>query len=313
MKRGTSGINALLAIDKPVGLSSHDVVGRVRRILGERRVGHAGTLDPSATGVLIIGVGQATRLLGLLTLERKSYLASIRFGMSTTTDDAEGDPISCVPVPNRVRDEEHARERLSALVGESMQVPPQFSAISVDGRRAYATARSGGHVQLDARPITVHSAQLVSIIPDEQPLWICSFDVSKGTYIRSIARDLGEEEGCGAHLAGLRRTSSGSIGIDRAFTLEELEASADGLERILLDPVAVLGYPVYVPDAEGIEHARVGRAIPLDESSATLVEGARCCLVHDGMLIGVWRRSGGSLVSEANFPEGILGANGYRK
>ena len=313
MKRGTSGINALLAIDKPGGMTSHDVVGRVRRILGERRVGHAGTLDPAATGLLIVGVGQATRLLGMLTLDRKSYIASIRFGASTTTDDAEGETIAVSPVPARLSDSEYASKRLADLVGDSMQVPPQYSAISVDGKRAYASARKGERVELDARPITVHSAELLGIIAEPQPIWLCSFDVSKGTYIRSIARDLGIEEGCGAYLTDLRRTSSGNVGIESAVSLEDLASGNGDADVFMLDPVEVLGLPVFVPDARGLDAAKVGRSIPVDDRSESIEDGGRFCLSHDGKLIGVWKRTGELLVSEANFPEGILGVGSSGK
>ena len=151
VKRIPSDINLLFAVDKPLGCTSHDVVSRVRRALGVRRVGHAGTLDPLATGVMVLGVGQATRLLGMLTLDRKSYIASISFGSETNTDDAEGEVTSVGPVALELKDEAYARQVLASFVGPQMQVPPAFSAISVNGVRAYKRARAGESVELPAR------------------------------------------------------------------------------------------------------------------------------------------------------------------
>ena len=188
MRRGTSGINALIAVDKPLGMTSHDVVARVRRSLAERRVGHAGTLDPDASGVLVVGVGQGTRLMGLLTSERKGYVGLVVFGSETETDDAEGKVTRTAEVPDWAWDEHAVRERLAAIEGPCMQVPPAYSAISVNGVRSYARARAGETVELDARPVTVHSASLAAIQDvDGHPGWLCAFEVSKGCYIRAIA------------------------------------------------------------------------------------------------------------------------------
>ena len=142
-RRTPSQLNMLLAVDKPVGCTSHDVVSQCRRALHERRVGHAGTLDPMASGVMVVGVGQATRLLGMLTLDTKSYVADISFGVETNTDDAEGEAVRTVPVAPELHDLAYAREQLAAMLGPQMQVPPAFSAISVNGVRAYKSAREG--------------------------------------------------------------------------------------------------------------------------------------------------------------------------
>ena len=147
-RRTPSQLNMLLAVDKPVGCTSHDVVSQCRRALHERRVGHAGTLDPMASGVMVVGVGQATRLLGMLTLDTKSYVADISFGVETNTDDAEGEAVRTVPIAADLRDPAYARERLCAMLGPQMQVPPAFSAISVNGVRAYKAAREGNAVEL---------------------------------------------------------------------------------------------------------------------------------------------------------------------
>ena len=143
-RRTPSQLNMLLAVDKPVGCTSHDVVSQCRRALHERRVGHAGTLDPLASGVMVVGVGQATRLLGMLTLDTKNYVADISFGSETNTDDAEGEAVRTVAVADELRDPAYARERLAAMLGPQMQVPPAFSAISVNGVRAYKSAQCGG-------------------------------------------------------------------------------------------------------------------------------------------------------------------------
>ena len=181
-RRTPSQLNMLLAVDKPVGCTSHDVVSQCRRALHERRVGHAGTLDPMASGVMVVGVGQATRLLGMLTLDTKSYVADISFGVETNTDDAEGEPIAA-----DLRDPAYARERLCAMLGPQMQVPPAFSAISVNGVRAYKAAREGNAVELPPRPVEVYSADLIAVSGEgDACVWTAAFSVSKGTYIRAL-------------------------------------------------------------------------------------------------------------------------------
>ena len=206
-KRKPSELNLLLAVDKPVGITSHDVVSQVRRALNERRVGHAGTLDPLASGVMIVGVGQATRLLG-----RMRYLARIMFGCETTTDDAEGEPTRMADVSDDVLSPLFAKGVLREFVGEQEQVPPAYSAISVDGVRSYKRARAGEDVELPARTIEVYAADLVAVDEvDGRAVWTASFDVSKGTYIRSLARDIGRAAGSAAHVADLRRTASGPV------------------------------------------------------------------------------------------------------
>ena len=206
-KRKPSELNLLLAVDKPVGITSHDVVSKVRRALGERRVGHAGTLDPLASGVMIVGVGQATRLLGRVTLDRKRYLARITFGAETTTDDAEGEVTRTAPATDDLSSRLFASSILKDFLGEQEQVPPAYSAISIDGVRSYKRARAGEDVDLPARTIEVYAADLVAIDEvDGHVVWTASFDVSKGTYIRSLARDIGRAAGNAAHISDLRRS-----------------------------------------------------------------------------------------------------------
>lgn len=313
MRRGTSGINALIAIDKPCGMTSHDVVSRVRRAVGERRVGHAGTLDPDASGVLVVGIGQGTRLMGLLTAERKGYLGLVRLGAETDTDDAAGTVVRTAEVPAWAADDARVREALAGIVGEQMQVPPAYSAISVGGVRSYARARAGEEVVLEPRPVTIHDAQLLGIQEDAQTgeiAWVCAFDVSKGCYIRAIARDLGRAAGTAAHLSDLRRTSSGRIGVAQCVSLAELEEKGATLvaERAL-DPAWALGLPVRELDAAEEADAANGRPIELGELGCDLEQGGRASLVARDRLVGVWERRGSRLACSVNFPGGISGVS----
>lgn len=316
-KRSPSSLNLLLAVDKPVGITSHDVVSRVRRSLNERRVGHAGTLDPLASGVVVIGVGQATRLLGQLALDRKAYLADIAFGAQTTTDDAEGEVVRRVEVPAALEDPARAREALNGLLGPSNQVPPAYSAISVNGVRSYRRARAGEEVVLPARPIEVYSAELISITGDADAgslHWTVSFVVSKGTYIRSLARDLGVRLGSAAHLGGLRRTASGAIGLSSCVALDDLDVAC--ARRRALDPVAALGRSARLVAGEELAAVRDGRAIFLGSrlpgiaGEPPLVDGEPVALICDAGLVALAHRedagSGPRLVMDAVFPQPIV-------
>lgn len=287
-------------------MTSHDVVACLRRILGERRIGHAGTLDPAATGVLVLGVGQATRLLGVLTLDEKRYLARIRFGAETTTDDAEGEVRMQAPVPPFVLDPDYARERVERLVGARDQVPPAYSAISVGGVRSYARARRGEDPELPSRHVTIHEALLIGVTDDDGPCWDVALTVSKGTYVRSIARDLGRELGCGAHLASLRRLAAGAVTVGECLELDD--ARQGGLSAVrshLLDPARLLGVPVRNLDTRELALAMNGRS--LKAGGQVLQEGGRVALVHGGLMVGLWKRRGDELVCELNFPKGIEG------
>lgn len=314
MRRGSSGISCLLAVNKPLGLTSHDVVGRIRRILGERRVGHAGTLDPQASGVLVVGIGQATRLLGMLTLDDKRYDARIAFGTETTTDDVEGEVVRTAEVPGRLAEPAVAQAVVASLVGTCEQLPPAYSAISVDGKRAYDLARAGEEVKLPTRQVTIYEANLISVEAGEELVWNCSFHVSKGTYIRSIARDLGRSMGTAAHLSGLQRTASGPITLDMCVTLEELEAlDAQGVLAHALDPARVLQLPThelstYERDAIAVGKGFTCRSVSDGVQSRPLCEGERVSLLSDGSLMGVWELRNGRLACVANFPDGIAGA-----
>ena len=314
-KRGPSSINALIGIDKPVGITSHDVVARVRRALGERRVGHAGTLDPLASGVMVVGIGQATRLLGLLTLDRKSYIARISWGSETSTDDAEGEPVRTAHVPERLADPDFARSVLARMAGPQMQVPPAYSAISVDGVRSYRRARSGEDVELPARAIEVFDAVLLGIDTVGGALvWDVAFSVSKGTYIRALARDLGRSQSSAAHLSGLRRTASGAVSLADCLPIDAL-----GPEIVCsrsLDPLSCLGVSAVVIGSAELDDVLCGRRISLDalraraDSASTESVFVRdgVALVHEGELRALARVEGGSLVMKMVFPQGIGGA-----
>jgi len=227
----TSG---LVIVDKPAGLTSHDVVARIRRLAGTRKVGHAGTLDPLATGVLVIGVEKATRLLGYLTLTEKEYRTTIRLGQSTSTDDAEGELTG--GSSRSVGDDELANA-VRSLTGEIMQVPPKVSAIKVNGQRAYKLTRAGQAPELTARPVTVYEFT----VTDRRGMHVdATIRCSSGTYIRSLARDLGTLLGTGGHLTALRRARVGPYGEAEARSLDFL---AERLEVQPLETAAAASFP----------------------------------------------------------------------
>lgn len=216
-----------MVVDKPAGWTSHQVVARLRRILGTRKVGHAGTLDPMATGVLLVGVNRATRLLGHLMLTQKSYAATIRLGESTVTDDAEGDSVWAVSAAHLT--DNAIRGAAVAFVGEIDQVPSAVSAVKINGVRAYAKVRAGEDVALPARRVMVSRYDLLTVrrveLPDRMAVDVdVEVDCSSGTYIRALARDLGTVLGVGGHLTQLRRTRVGSFGLDRAEPVDHSTA-----------------------------------------------------------------------------------------
>jgi tRNA pseudouridine55 synthase len=233
-----------VVVDKPSGLTSHDVVSRARRLAGTRRVGHAGTLDPMATGVLLLGVERATKLLGHLALTDKAYEATIRLGQSTVTDDAEGSVTSTAPVDGVT--ERALAAAVVPLTGAISQVPSRVSAIKVDGKRSYQRVREGEDVRLTARPVTVSRFDVVQARPARTSDGGAVLDVdvvvdcSTGTYVRALARDLGEALGVGGHLTRLRRTRVGAFGLDRARTLEQLE---EAWEVLSVEDVVSSLYP----------------------------------------------------------------------
>lgn len=221
--------DGLLVVDKPSGWTSHDVVGRGRRLARTRKVGHAGTLDPMATGVLVLGIGRATRLLGHLTLTTKAYEATVLLGATTVTDDAEGDVVETRDASG-VTDEQ-VEAALAALRGEIQQVPSSVSAIKVNGVRSYAAVRKGDSVELAARPVTVSRFEVLARRGDALDVAV---EVSSGTYVRALARDLGAALGVGGHLTALRRTRVGPFGLGDARSLEALGAGEEVVDAAVL-------------------------------------------------------------------------------
>ncbi|MEI5673619.1 MULTISPECIES: tRNA pseudouridine(55) synthase TruB [unclassified Nocardioides] len=256
----------LVVVDKSGGMTSHDVVSRVRRLAGTRKVGHAGTLDPMATGVLVLGVNRATRLLGHLMLTEKGYDATVRLGVATTTDDAEGEVTATAAADHL--DEAVVRAAFAEQVGELLQVPTAVSAIKVDGKRAYQRVRDGEQVELKARPVTVHALEVL----DHRVVGECldvdvSLRCSSGTYVRAIARDVGAALGVGGHLTALRRTAVGPYDLGVARTLEEL---GESFAVLPVADAARAAFPAVELDDEQTRDVRVGRPIdvPLDALTA---------------------------------------------
>jgi tRNA pseudouridine55 synthase len=250
-------VAGLVVVDKPAGMTSHDVVARVRRLAGTRKVGHAGTLDPMATGVLLVGVNRATRLLGHLMLTEKAYDATIRLGASTSTDDAEGETLATASVRHLTEDD--VRSAAGRFVGELEQRPSAVSAIKVDGRRAHARVRAGEQVELPARPVTIHELLVTDVRQGDGTVDVdLSVRCSSGTYVRAIARDLGEALGVGGHLTRLRRTAVGPFVLTEARTLTELEGAFELLD---ISDVARRCFASYSLGVEQAQHVRYGRAL----------------------------------------------------
>lgn len=242
--------DGLTVVDKAGGMTSHDVVARMRRLAGTRRVGHGGTLDPMATGVLVVGVGRATRLLTYVIGAQKSYTATIRLGQSTVTDDAEGEVTAGTDAGHL--DDGRIGAALAALTGEIDQVPSAVSAIKVDGRRAYKRVRDGETVALAPRRVTVSRLDLRAVRRDTSAVVDVDVDVtcSSGTYIRAIARDAGAALGVGGHLTALRRTAVGGFTLAEAATLEELADRAPDVVTLPLADAARRFFPPRVADAD---------------------------------------------------------------
>jgi len=270
--------SGLVIADKPAGWTSHDVVARIRRLAGTRRVGHAGTLDPMATGVLVVGVEKATRLLGHLALTEKEYLATIRLGQATDTGDADGTVLAAQPAAGLALADVQAAA--AALTGLIQQVPPATSAIKVGGRRAYQLARAGQAPELAARPVTVHQFSISDPRPSGGVLDVTAVvRCSSGTYVRALARDLGESLGVGGHLTQLRRTRVGPYRISDAHSLAELAAD---LRLIPLAAAAAAAFPVRAltgAEAESLAH---GVSLQADGTA-----GPVAALAPDGTLIAL--------------------------
>jgi tRNA pseudouridine55 synthase len=286
-----SGDSGLVIVDKATGVTSHDVVSRVRRLAGTRKVGHAGTLDPMATGVLVLGVNRATRLLGHLTLTEKAYDATIRLGAATTTDDAEGEVVSTASAGEL--DEARIRSALAAYVGDIEQVPTSVSAIKVDGRRAYQRVREGEDVQLAPRPVTIHELQVHEVRPAGELVEVdVSVRCSSGTYIRAIARDVGADLGVGGHLGALRRTAVGPFTLDDAHTIEQL---AEELAMLPIAQAARATFPSRDLGEAQSGDVRHGRQIDAD------LEGLTALFAPDGEFLALYEPREGTTRAVAVF------------
>ncbi|HLK78740.1 MAG TPA: tRNA pseudouridine(55) synthase TruB [Streptosporangiaceae bacterium] len=275
----TDGKDGLVIVDKPGGMTSHDVVARIRRLAGTRRVGHAGTLDPMATGVLVVGVEKATRLLGYLTLTEKQYDATIRLGQSTSTDDAEGELTGTASAENVAP--EAIAKAVADLTGEIQQIPPAVSAIKVDGQRAYKLTRAGAAPELKPRPVTVYEFTVTAIRPvgDDLKDLDATVRCSSGTYIRALARDLGAALGTGGHLTALRRTRVGGYGLDQARTLDQLA------ERFEVMPLARAAAAAFARRDLSADEAR--RLAHGGRLAATGAPGTTAAFAPDGALVAL--------------------------
>ncbi|NLT25909.1 MAG: tRNA pseudouridine(55) synthase TruB [Microbacteriaceae bacterium] len=301
-----SGPHGLLLLDKPAGITSHDLVARTRRALGTRKVGHAGTLDPMATGLMLVGVGDATRLLTFLVGDDKTYEATVRLGIATSTEDADGEVVAVSP-PEAVAaiGLERLRDAAAGLTGAIEQVPSAVSAIKIDGKRAYRRVRDGEEVELPARPVTIHELEVRDAAPARADDGAAVVDArlrvrcSSGTYVRALGRDLGAALGVGAHLTALRRTAVGPFDVARAADLEGDDPAA------ALLPVAELAaarFPVLRADAAQAVALRHGQRI---EAPAGLADerGPVAAIDPDGALIGVVEIRGGRTRTLMNLPQ----------
>jgi len=295
------GPEGVLVVDKPSGMTSHDVVDRIRRVAGTRRVGHTGTLDPSATGVLVVCLGRATKLVNALQAGTKTYAAVARLGLTTSSDDLEGEVIASVSAGHLTED--LVCGALTAFQGDIEQVPPMVSAIRIDGERLHARARRGEVVDRPPRRVHVESIMLDRFTPGEQAEVGFLVACSAGTYVRSIARDLGEALGVGGALMSLRRLANGPFNVSESVTIAALEADPAELGRRMLSPLDALGRAVKVIDVEdpavqrglatGKRPERLG--LDLDASTVTALTGSGQLLAvvgpgQDGPMHLVWAR-----------------------
>jgi tRNA pseudouridine55 synthase len=280
--------HGLVVVDKPAGWTSHDVVGKLRKIYGQRRVGHAGTLDPDATGVLLVGLGRATRLLRFLQDTTKAYRGTVSFGIATTTLDASGDVLEQRPMPVTRDEVEVAAQR---FVGDIDQLPPMVSAVKVGGRRLHELARKGEDVERSPRRVHVSRLEIEEFEPGPYPQATVVVECSSGTYIRSLAADLAGALGGLAHLAGLRRLQVGSFTLDEAHPLESVEADPD---RFVLAPVTAMRdlqrLDVDVEQARAVAHGVTFPAPSLAPGEEPAGPGPFAMVGPDGELLAVYER-----------------------
>lgn len=313
----TPGIDGVLLVDKPNGPTSHDIVAKIRRMAGQPRIGHGGTLDPFATGLLVLVLGRATRMASLHLGGEKRYEATFSFGGGTTTDDLDGERINLPgPPPSR----ETVETLLPRYRGALEQVPPSHSAKRTDGIRAYERARAGEAVELAPRPIEIKRFEVLGWDDShaDEPLMHARIDVSSGTYIRAIARDLGRDAGSGAHLVALRRVGSGVFAVENAHTMEQIAAAAlaGELRSLLLPLDAGLDHIVATEVGEnGAVLLRDGVALPLgmlDAAGQNTTEGSPLRLHVHGSIAALGRRTASGAQPERVFIEANAAA-GHRK
>lgn len=284
--------NGILVIDKPAGMTSHDVVARVRKVFQTKKVGHAGTLDPDATGLLVLGLGHATRLLSFAQDGPKRYLATAVFGATTTTQDASGDVVETKPVDiDRTKVEASAR----AFVGDIQQIPPMVSAIKVGGERLYKMARRGEEIERQPRSVTIYNLEVTAFSQDP-PEALFDVTCSPGTYIRTLVHDVGQSLGCGAHLKTLRRVEASGFTEEDASSLETVSLQD-------LRPAAEIlhSLPTLEIDAEARSLVRDGRPLPAS-SSTGIAEGSLVALLAEGELTAIYKRRDSRLIAEKVIP-----------
>jgi tRNA pseudouridine55 synthase len=280
--------SGLVVVDKPAGWTSHDVVARMRKVYGQKRVGHAGTLDPDATGVLLVGLGRVTRLMRFLQETEKEYRGEVVFGVATTTLDAAGEVVEARPMPVSRADVEGATR---AFIGDIEQVPPMVSAIKIGGRRLHEMARAGEEVDRPPRPVHIERIVVEAFVPGDRPVATLRVECGSGTYIRSLAADLGAALGGPAHLGSLRRLRVGSFSEADAATLEAIEADPDAALRTPAEAMRALT-PLVV-DAEGAAAVGHGAALPgALADGAGAGDGPFAVLDPDGGLLAVYERRG---------------------
>ena len=283
------GVNGILLLDKDEGWTSQDCVSKLRGILGERRIGHAGTLDPLATGLLVVLVGRATRAAAFAEAETKEYVAAFRPGIVTDTQDITGNLLRSSDV---LPSEEDVRAALPRFTGEIEQIPPMYSAIKINGQKLYDIARRGGEVEREARRITIHS---IDYLGQENGDHMLRIRCSKGTYIRTLCHDLGQALGCGGCMAALRRTEASNFRIDEAVTLEDVAREGEALLR----PTDSLfrQYPTYtIPSAEQERKCLCGNSL-----RAKLPDGLYRVYGRDGAFLALSEAKDGTLTSKRNF------------
>lgn len=289
-------MEGVININKPLGMTSHDVVAQLRRILDMKRIGHTGTLDPEATGVLPVCVGKATKITELLTAAQKQYVARVQLGIVTDTQDATGEVLRTSPV---TAEKEEVLQALKSFEGEISQIPPMYSAIKVDGKKLYELAREGKEIEREPRRITIYGIKLLDF-DLENHCFTMRVDCSKGTYIRTLCQDIGEALGCGAHMAGLTRTRSGQFQIENSITLEEVEQRIMQGDTGFIHSIAeaLPGYSKIVVAERNAWRIRNGIAAEV----AGLEEGKSYCIYDEkGALLSISTQTDGKLKMDKSF------------